>query len=73
MKISDFWKAAVIRAVRTMAQTALATIGTSAAILSDINWLNIVSAAILGGILSLLTSVATGLPEIDEKGRDKYV
>lgn len=73
MKISDFWKAAAIRAVRTMAQTALATIGTSAAILSDINWLNIVSASILGGILSLLTSVATGLPEIDEKGRDKYV
>lgn len=73
MKISDFCKAAGIRAVRTMAQTALATIGTSAAILSDINWLNIVSASILGGILSLLTSVATGLPEIDEKGRDKYV
>lgn len=73
MKISDFWKAAGIRAVRTMAQTALATIGTSAVILSDINWMNIVSAAILGGILSLLTSVATGLPEIDEKGRDKYV
>lgn len=73
MKITDFWKAAGIRAVRTMAQTALATIGTSAVILSDINWLNIVSAAILGGILSLLTSVATGLPEIDEKGRDKYV
>lgn len=73
MKISDFWKAAVIRAVRTMAQTALATIGTSAVILSDINWLNIVSASILGGILSLLTSVATGLPEIDEKERDKYV
>ena len=71
MKISDFWKAAGTRAVRTMAQTALATIGTSSVILSDINWLNIVSAAILGGILSLLTSVATGLPEIDEKGRDK--
>lgn len=73
MKISDFWKAAGIRAVRTMAQTALATIGTSAVILSDIDWLNIVSASILGGILSLLTSVATGLPEIDENGRDKYV
>lgn len=73
MKISDFWQAAGIRAVRTMAQTALATIGTSAVILSDINWLNIVSASILGGILSLLTSVATGLPEIDEKGRNKNV
>lgn len=73
MKISDFCKAAGIRAVRTMAQTALATIGTSAVILSDINWLNIVSASILGGILSLLTSVATGLPEIDEKGRNKNV
>lgn len=73
MKISDFWQAAGIRAVRTMAQTALATIGTSAVILSDINWMNIVSASILGGILSLLTSVATGLPEIDEKGRNKNV
>ena len=73
MKISDFWQAAGIRAVRTMAQTALATIGTSAVILSDINWLNIVSASILGGILSLLTSVATGLPETDEKGRNKNV
>ena len=73
MKISDFWEAAGIRAVRTMAQTALATIGTSAVILSDINWLNIVSASILGGILSLLTSIATGLPEIDEKGSNKNV
>lgn len=73
MKISDFWKAAGTRAVRTMAQTALATIGTSSVILSDINWLNIVSAAILGGILSILTSVATGLPEIEDKEGNKYV
>lgn len=73
MKISDFWQAAGIRAVRTMAQTALATIGTSAVILSDINWLNIVSASILGGILSLLTSVATGLPEIENQERDQNV
>lgn len=58
-------KAAGIRAIKTMAQTAIATIGTSAVILSDINWLHIASAAVLGGVLSLLTSIA-GLPEVDE-------
>lgn len=63
-------KAAGIRAIKTMAQTAIATIGTSAVILSDINWLHIASAAVLGGVLSLLTSIA-GLPEVDETGEDK--
>ena len=63
-------KAAGIRAIKTMAQTAIATIGTSAVILADINWLHIASAAVLGGVLSLLTSVA-GLPEVDEAGEDK--
>lgn len=64
--MKNFWKAALIRAIRTMAQTAIATIGTSAVILSDINWVHIGSAAVLGGILSFLTSIATGLPEVDE-------
>ena len=60
--MKKFLKAAGIRAVRTIAQTALATIGTSA-VLSDVNWVVVASASILAGILSLLTSVATGLPE----------
>ena len=57
----NWFKAAGIRAIKTIAQTAIATIGTSA-ILSEVNWAVVGSAALLAGILSLLTSVA-GLPE----------
>ena len=67
MTKTNFWtwlKAAGIRALKTVAQTAVATIGTSAAI-GDVNWLMVGSAAALSGVLSLLTSVA-GLPEIKE-------
>lgn len=60
--MKKFIKAAAIRAVRTIAQTAVAVIGTSA-LLSEVNWAAVVSASILAGILSILTSVATGLPE----------
>lgn len=60
-----FWKAAGIRALRTCAQTAVASIG-SAALLSDVNWYVVLSASALGGILSLLTSIATGLPEVED-------
>ncbi len=57
-------KAAGIRAIKTIAQTAVATIGTSA-VLSEVDWALIASASVLAGILSLLTSIA-GLPEVEE-------
>lgn len=62
--MSNFIKSALIRAIRTVCQTAVAMIGTSV-VLSDVNWVAVVSASVLAGILSLLTSVATGLPEAD--------
>ena len=62
-KTKLWWKAAAVRAVKTVAQTAVATIGT-AAMLDEVNWLMVGSAALLAGVLSLLTSVA-GLPEAE--------
>lgn len=61
-KLKDWIKAAGVRAIKTVAQTAVATIGT-AAVLGDVNWIMVGSAAVLAGVLSLLTSVA-GLPEL---------
>lgn len=63
-KTKKWLKAAGVRAVRTVAQTAVATIGTSAA-MGDVNWLMVTSTSALAGILSLLTSVA-GIPEVTE-------
>lgn len=64
IKTKEWVKAAAIRAIKTMAQTAIATIGTSA-VISDIDWKLVVSASAVAGILSVLTSIA-GLPEVDD-------
>lgn len=62
--MSKFWKAALIRALRTFCQTAVATIGTTA-VLEEVNWIMVASSAVLAAVLSILNSVATGLPEVD--------
>ena len=64
LKCKEWWKAAGIRAVKTMAQTAIATFGT-ATLISEVDWAIVGSATALAGILSLLTSL-TGLPECNE-------
>ena len=62
--MNNFIKYALIRAIKTVCQTAVATIGT-AFVISDVHWGIVVSASLLAGLLSLLTSVATGLPEAE--------
>lgn len=64
IKNKEFWKATAIRAIKTVCQTAIATIGTST-LIEQVNWLVVLSASALAGILSVLTSIVTGLPEVD--------
>ena len=64
LKSNTWWRAALIRAVKTVAQAAIASIGT-AAVMSAVNWQYTIEAALLAGILSLLTSLA-GLPEVED-------
>ena len=63
-KSKSWIKAAAVREIKTVAQTAIATIGT-AAVIGDVNWVMVASASILAGVLSILTSIA-GLPEVSE-------
>jgi len=63
--MNKFWKAALIRALRTFCQTAIATIGTTA-VLEEVNWLMVGSSSLLAALLSILNSIATGLPEAQE-------
>lgn len=64
-----WWEKAGTRAIRTMAQAGISFIGTSALLLSDVNWMHVGSAMVLSGVLSLLMSLA-GLPEIDENSNE---
>lgn len=66
LKNMKWWKAAGTRAIKTVAQSALALIGTNAIGVTDVNWVAVASAAALAGVVSLLTSLA-GLPEVDQE------
>ena len=61
----EFWKAALIRALHTVAQTAIAVIGTSA-LLEEVDWIAVLSASALAGFVSILKSVAVGMPEVTD-------
>lgn len=62
--MNTFFKASLVRAIRTICQTAVAVIG-SAFVITEVDWWVVISASLLAGILSILTSVATGLPEVE--------
>ena len=65
--IKKFSQKADMRAIKTIAQTALGVINTSC-VISDIDWRIVVSSSVVAGIVSILTSIATGLPEVDKEG-----
>lgn len=69
--MNTFIKASLIRALRTICQTAVAVIGSSF-VISEVDWWTVASASLLAGILSILTSVATGLPEVEYE-HDAYM
>lgn len=64
IKNGEFWRASIIRAIKTIAQTALSMLTVGQAVL-DVDWLNVISVSAVAGIISILTSIATGLPEVD--------
>ena len=60
-----FWKSAMIRAVKSMAQATIASLGTTA-LITEVDWLTVMSMSAMTGLLSILTSISTGLPEVEE-------
>lgn len=62
----SFWKATAIRALKTFCQTALSMITVGQAVI-EVNWINVISVSFVAGIVSILTSIATGLPEVDDE------
>ncbi len=66
IKDKKWWSMALGRAIRTIAQAMLSYIGTSATFLHDVNWILAISAGVMGGLVSLLTSIAVGMPEYKE-------
>ncbi len=69
MFTAEFWKAALVRAVRTFAESALAFIGTGAIVLGDVNWVGVASAGAFGFVTSILLAL-TGLPEVEKKTKE---
>lgn len=67
MFTKEFWKATLIRAIRTFAEAMLAYIGTGALVLKDVDWLAALSAGAFGAICAVLLALATGIPEADKK------
>ena len=63
----DYWKAVLIRAVRTFAESMLAYIGTGAIVLKDVDWIAALSAGALGFVIAILMALATGIPEAEKK------
>ena len=67
----EFWKAALVRAIRTFAESMLAFIGTGAIVLKDVDWLAALSAGGLGFVIAILMALATGIPEAKKEGEAK--
>ena len=67
MFTKEFWKAAGIRAIHAFAQSALALIGVSSVSLSQVDWLNVLSVSLVASIISMLKSIAVGVPEVEDK------
>ena len=67
----EFLKATLVRCIRTFAEAALAYIGTSAVVLSDVNWIGVLSAGAMGFVLAFLMALATGLPEVKPPDGEK--
>ena len=71
MFTKDFWMKALVRAIRTFAESALAYIGTGAVVLGDVNWIGVLSAGGFGFVTSTLLAMATGLPEAEKKAKEE--